>query len=77
VIAGVMEPMSSKNVVIEDNVLIGANATVLAGVHIGKNAIIGAGSVVTKDVLENTTVVGVPARVVNNNGEWKLNKDLR
>lgn len=77
VIAGVMEPMSDKNVVIEDNVLIGANATVLAGVHIGKNAIVGAGSVVTKDVLENATVVGIPARVVNNNGEWKLNKELR
>ena len=77
VIAGIMEPMSDKCVVIEDNVLIGANATILSGVHIGANAIIGAGSVVTKDVLENTTVVGIPARVVNNNGEWKLNKDLR
>ena len=77
VIAGIMEPMSDKCVVIEDNVLVGANATILSGVHIGKNAIIGAGSVVTKDVLENTTVVGVPAKVVNNNGEWKLNKELR
>ena len=71
------ELSESRPVVIEDNVLIGANATVLAGVHIGKNAIVGAGSVVTKDVLENTTVVGIPARVVNNNGEWKLNKELR
>lgn len=77
VISGIMEPISEKNVVIEDNVLIGANATVLSGVHIGKNAIVGAGSVVTKDVSENTVVVGVPARVINNNGEWKLNKELR
>ena len=77
VIAGIMEPIENKNVLIEDNVFIGANATILAGVHIGKNAIIGAGSVVTKDVMENTTVVGVPARVVNTNGQWILNKDLR
>ena len=77
VIAGIMEPMSTKSVIIEDNVLVGGGATILSGIHVGKNAIIGAGSVVTKDVLENTTVVGVPARVVNNNGEWKLNKDLR
>jgi acetyltransferase-like isoleucine patch superfamily enzyme len=72
-----MEPISERSVVIEDNVLIGANATVLAGIHIGKNAIVGAGSVVTKDVLDNTVVAGIPAKVINSNGEWKLNKDLR
>ena len=77
VIAGVMEPMSNTPVIIEDGVLIGANATILAGVHVGKNAIVGAGSVVTNDVLENTTVVGSPARVVNYNGQWKMNDNLR
>ena len=77
VIAGVMEPISNEPVIIDDNVLIGANATVLSGVYIGKNSIIGAGSVVTKNVEANTTVVGVPARVVNNNQEWKINEDLR
>ena len=77
VIAGVMEPIATSPVIIEDNVFIGANAVILAGVHIYENAIIGAGSVVTKDVLANTTVVGSPAREVNNNQEWKINKELR
>jgi acetyltransferase-like isoleucine patch superfamily enzyme len=43
---------------------IGSNATILAGVTIGKNAIIGAGSVVTHDVPDDTIVVGVPARII-------------
>lgn len=49
---------------IGDNVLIGANATVLGNLKIGDNAKIGAGAVVLKDVKENTTVVGIPAKVV-------------
>ena len=50
---------------IEDNVYIGTNATILPSCsHIGKNAIIGAGAVVTKDVPENTTVAGIPAQVI-------------
>jgi len=44
---------------------IGTSATILCGVTIGENAIVGAGSVVTKDVPDNTIVAGVPARVVN------------
>ena len=43
---------------------IGSNATILAGVTIGENAIIGAGAVVTYDVPDYATVVGVPARVI-------------
>lgn len=43
---------------------IGANATILGGITIGEYAMIGAGSVVTKDVKPNTLVVGNPARVV-------------
>jgi UDP-2-acetamido-3-amino-2,3-dideoxy-glucuronate N-acetyltransferase len=43
---------------------IGTSATILCGVTIGKNAIVGAGSVVTKDVPANTVVVGNPARVI-------------
>ena len=77
VIAGVMEPMSNRPVVIEDGVLIGANATILSGVHVGENAIVGAGSVVTNDVDKNTTVVGSPARVINYNGKWNINNNLR
>lgn len=42
---------------------IGTSATILCGVTIGENAIVGAGSVVTKDVPANTIVAGVPARV--------------
>jgi acetyltransferase-like isoleucine patch superfamily enzyme len=43
---------------------IGTSSTILCGVTIGENAIVGAGSVVTKDVPPNAIVAGVPARVV-------------
>ncbi len=43
---------------------IGSNATVMCGVIIGKNAIIGAGSVVLKDVPDNTVVAGNPAKII-------------
>lgn len=49
---------------IADNVWIGSNVTVLPGVTIGKNAIVAAGAVVTKDVAENTVVGGVPAKYI-------------
>lgn len=55
-----------KPIVIEDNVWIGINSTILPGVRIGKNAIIGAGSVVTKDVKPNTVVGGNPAKFIKN-----------
>lgn len=45
---------------------IGSNATILAGVTIGENAIVGAGAVVTHDVPDYTTVAGVPARAIGN-----------
>ena len=47
-----------------DNVFIGCNSTILNNVRIGPNAIIAAGSVVTKDVPPNSVVAGVPARVI-------------
>ena len=49
---------------IEDNVLISAGAKVLGSITIGKNSKIGAGSVVVSDVPPNSTVVGVPGRVI-------------
>lgn len=43
---------------------IGANATIMCGVTIGENSIVGAGSVVTRDVPPNTIVAGVPAKTI-------------
>jgi maltose O-acetyltransferase len=49
---------------IEDGAWIGSCAVILPGVRIGKGAIVGAGSVVSRDVAPNTLVAGVPARVI-------------
>ena len=54
----------TKPIVIGRNAWLGANVTVLAGVTIGENAIVAAGSVVTKDVLANMVVAGTPAKVI-------------
>ena len=65
VIPPVERKLQSKGeVVIGNNVWIGDKATILAGVHIGDNVIIGANSVVTKDVPSNTMAAGVPARII-------------
>lgn len=49
---------------VDKKAAIGSNATILSGVHIGANALIGAGSVVTKDVPEYAIVAGNPAKVI-------------
>ncbi|MED4911297.1 acetyltransferase [Brevibacillus centrosporus] len=54
----------SGGVTVGDNVHIGAGAVIIEGINIGANSIVGAGAVVINDVLESTTVVGVPAREV-------------
>ena len=64
VLAGVIEPASAKPVVVDDGVLIGANAVVIEGVHIGENAVVAAGAVVVDDVPANMVVAGCPARVI-------------
>ena len=64
VLAGVIEPASATPVIVEDGVLVGANAVVIEGVHVGKNAVVAAGAVVIEDVPENAVVAGSPARVV-------------
>jgi maltose O-acetyltransferase len=58
-----LEP-TSKPVNIGRNVWCGTNVTILPGISIGENAIIGAGSVVTRDIPSNSIAVGVPARVI-------------
>ena len=64
VLAGVVEPASAVPVVVEDGVLIGANAVVIEGVRIGRDSVIAAGSVVIEDVPPGVVAAGVPARVV-------------
>ncbi len=58
-------PPSGKmvGVVIKEGAIIGSRAVVLAGVTVGKNSVVAMGSVVTKDVPDNTVVVGVPAKI--------------
>ena len=64
VLAGVVEPASATPVIVEDGVLVGANAVVIEGVHVGANAVVAAGAVVVEDVPENAVVAGCPARVI-------------
>ena len=82
VLAGVIEPPSAKPVIIEDDVVIGANVVVLEGVTIGKGAIVAAGAIVTKDVAPNTLVAGTPARVLkeideNTKSKTEIKQELR
>ena len=55
-----------------DNASIGANATIVCGVEIGEQAMVGAGSVVVEDVPPRTLVVGNPARIVRSLGNEEL-----
>ena len=64
VLAGVIEPASAVPVIIEDDVLVGANAVVIEGVHVGRGAVVAAGAIVTEDVPAGTVVAGCPARVI-------------
>ncbi len=60
-----------KPIVIEDNVWLGINSSVLKGVIIGKNSVIGAGSVVTKNIPANVIAAGNPCRVIK-----KIEEDI-
>lgn len=61
-----------KDVVVESDVWIGCNVTLLAGVNIGRGSIVAAGSVVTKDVMPYSIVGGVPAKFIK--FKWSLNQ---
>jgi len=58
--------ITTRAVVIGDDVWIGANAVVLPGVTVGSHSVVAAGAVVTKDVPPHTVVGGVPAKVIKN-----------
>ena len=69
--------VSTSEVVIADDVWIGANAVILAGVSIGSHSVVAAGAVVTKNVPECCVAAGNPARIVKyydrEAGLWKKN----
>jgi len=82
VLAGVIEPPSAQPVVIEDDVMTGANVVILEGVKVGKGAVIAAGSVVINDVEANTVMAGVPAKLLKKvddktKGKTQLMEELR
>ena len=61
-----------KPIVVKSNVYIGCNVIVLGNVTIHEGAVIGAGSVVTSDVMENEIVAGIPAKVIGYRSEQKI-----
>ncbi len=62
--------IEAKPIVIEKNVWIATGATILGGVTIGENSVVGAGAVVTKDVPPNSFVAGVPAKIIRSFEEY-------
>ncbi|MDR0851563.1 MAG: 2,3,4,5-tetrahydropyridine-2,6-dicarboxylate N-acetyltransferase [Clostridiales Family XIII bacterium] len=74
VLAGVIEPPSATPVVVEDGVLVGANAVILEGVRIGAGAVVAAGAVVIDDVPAGAVVAGVPAKVIKSRADTNAEK---
>ena len=59
-------------IVVDENTFIGAHSIILPNVYIGKNVVVGAGSVVTKSIPDNCVVAGVPAKVIMSINEYKM-----
>lgn len=62
----VNQKVATKEIIIDDDVWIGANSVITAGVHIGNHSVVAGGSVVTKDVPPYSIVAGNPAKVIKN-----------
>lgn len=75
-LGGTGKEKGKRHPTVEDEVLISAGAMVLGSMRIGRCSRIGAGSVVLQEVPPNSTVVGVPGRVVRRDGERVSNDDL-
>ncbi len=67
-LGGTGKETGKRHPTLESNVVVGAGAKVLGGIYVGTNTRIGAGSVVVKNVAANSTVVGIPGRVVHQSG---------
>ena len=65
-LGGTRSTKTKRHPTLKDNVIVGAGAKILGPIVIGKNSKIGANSVVTKNIPSNTTVVGVPGRIIEN-----------
>ena len=63
---------NTEPIIINNHVWIGMNATILKGVTIGEGSIVGACSVVTKDVPPNVIVAGNPAKIIRENVDWRM-----
>ena len=74
-LGGVSSNKGKRHPTVGDHVVIGANATILGNIKIGNNVRVGAGSVVLNDVPDDSTVVGVPGKVVRQGG-LKVGHDL-
>ncbi|WP_100334347.1 serine O-acetyltransferase [Bacillus alkalisoli] len=74
-LGGTGKEKGKRHPTLQDNALIAAGAKVLGNITIGENSKVGAGSVVLKDVPNNSTVVGIPGKIVIQNGV-KVKKDL-
>jgi len=74
-LGGTGKEKGKRHPTVKDNALIASGAKVLGNITIGENAKIGAGAVVLKDVPPNSTVVGIPRRVVVQDGK-RVNKNL-